>query len=920
MRMLPLLAAAAVAGSVTAGAGAEPRLLKDLELGQTPSREILLPLLGDGDRFFYLSLGGGPAPGLWITDGTPQQARLVRDLPPSIEGSGVTDPFLLGGRLIFSLQLPWLGRELWRSDGTPEGTEPLMDICPGYCWGVTAVLGAASGRVFFEGYDPDFGQRLWATDGTPQGTLPIKDLPIEASGPLILSWASLGDGIAFTTRGNSAQSGALWISDGSSAGTRHVRDFESQPILLDQPAETLDGQVLLKVDPPAAQQGLWITDGTTDGTRRLVAPDSAPGARLDFETGVTLGQKALIFARVPGGSSDESGCELWQSDGSPAGTFRIVSLRGPDGPDGTLGFIGCPAAPVAFGGRVFFGYSTPETGEELWVSDGTARGTGLFTEFHSGPQGSAPTMLRAFQSQLWFFASDGSARRLFRSDGTVAGTRPGPAFERPYSSIPWANRLLIAAVGGDGVKRLWLTDGSDEGTTLAFEPLPAADSSGVDQLLRVEDRVIFSAATRATGNEPWVTDGTAPGTEVVDLVPGPSSSHPMRIRRSARRAYFYSGPDLWQSDGTVRGTRRLTRSASNGNAIPLGGFVYLDRLGEEGYELWRTNGTEAGTTLVKDIFPGFSTDPEDPEGVVANSSFPLPLERVGDRIVFTADDGIHGMTFWATDGTPAGTRRLADFAVGSEYPPLPEAIALAGQRLFAIAGNQLGVTDGTPEGTRLLLDPASCNLLALKAFRGRLLALEAHTGQSGSEVQSLWISDGTPEGTFEALEFPPDFEPGTQLTVAGSLVFLPIWTPETGLELWKSDLTTGSLSLVKDISPGLRSSNPIGLRAVDGVLLFAARTPSEGYEVWRSDGSPEGTFSLGEIEPGAGSSTPGDFTPIADQVLFSAFRSDVGQELWAVDRREIRGTCAPGPQRLCLADGRYEVVVDWRNQRTGARG
>ena len=57
-----------------------------------------------------------------------------------------------------------------------------------------------------------------------------------------------------------------------------------------------------------------------------------------------------------------------------------------------------------------------------------------------------------------------------------------------------------------------------------------------------------------------------------------------------------------------------------------------------GYELWRSDGTEAGTALVKDIWPGT-------QGALLN------LTDVGDTLYFTADDGTHGYELWKSDGT-----------------------------------------------------------------------------------------------------------------------------------------------------------------------------------------------------------------------------------------------------------------------------
>ena len=58
--------------------------------------------------------------------------------------------------------------------------------------------------------------------------------------------------------------------------------------------------------------------------------------------------------------------------------------------------------------------------------------------------------------------------------------------------------------------------------------------------------------------------------------------------------------------------------------------------GVSGAELWKTDGTEAGTVLVKDINPG------------SLESFPVALGVVGETLFFRASDGVSGAELWKT--------------------------------------------------------------------------------------------------------------------------------------------------------------------------------------------------------------------------------------------------------------------------------
>jgi ELWxxDGT repeat protein len=75
--------------------------------------------------------------------------------------------------------------------------------------------------------------------------------------------------------------------------------------------------------------------------------------------------------------------------------------------------------------------------------------------------------------------------------------------------------------------------------------------------------------------------------------------------------------------------------------------------GTHGRELWKSDGTDAGTVMVKDIYPG------------SGSSSPEYLTAVGPILFFVADNNVNGRELWKSDGTPAGTVMVKDIYPGS---------------------------------------------------------------------------------------------------------------------------------------------------------------------------------------------------------------------------------------------------------------
>ena len=319
------------------------------------------------------------------------------------------------------------------------------------------------------------------------------------------------------------------------------------------------------------------------------------------------------------------------------------------------------------------------------------------------------------------------------------------------------------------------------------------------------------------------------------------------------------------------------------NGLVLGDYLFFPADdGTNGTELWRSDGTEAGTGMVKDINTGATWD---------SSSDPYHLTDMGGNIYFVADNGT-GQELWRSDGTEAGTVMLMSFVdFGSPEYSATSPFAIVGDAFYFNAhdgshGRELWKSDGTEAGTVMVKDiypGITGNNILDYAVMGDNLYFQARDSINGSE---LWKSDGTEAGTVMVKDIKTGATWGSSpryLEVAGDTLFFSADDGTHGTELWKSDGTEAGTVMVKDIRPDDAGGNPQYLTAVGDLLFFRAIGPdgtSNDWNLWRSDGTEAGTIMV----TNSTSQTPNHLKAIGD-TLFFRFRDTRanGHEMWRSD-------------------------------------
>ena len=401
----------------------------------------------------------------------------------------------------------------------------------------------------------------------------------------------------------------------------------------------------------------------------------------------------------------------------------LVKDINPDIDDYGYGFGSNPDHFIESDDKLYFTADDGENGNELWVSDGTTTGTKLLLDINPGTSDNGLAYssnafgFTEFNDKLFFSADDGkNGKELWVSDGTAKGTQllldinPGTSDDDlAYSSnasgfTEFNDKLFFSADDGENGKELWVSDGTAKGTRLLVDINPTtsgdgfANSSFASGFTEFKDQLFFSADDGENGNELWVSDGTTKGTQLlVDINPG-------------------------TNDYTAAGSSYASNFTEFDDKL-----FFTANDGENGNELWVSDGTTKGTQLLVDINPGTN----DYDGSI-NSSSASNFTEFDDKLVFTADDGVNGTELWVSDGTTKGTQLLVDINPGtSDYGSANSSFAanltVIGDELFLKADN--GETGG--ELFRLTFDDLDTNIT------GTSLSDNLVGGDSADRIEGL---------------------------------------------------------------------------------------------------------------------------------------------------------------------------------------
>ncbi|MFN4247598.1 MAG: ELWxxDGT repeat protein [Flavipsychrobacter sp.] len=374
---------------------------------------------------------------------------------------------------------------------------------------------------------------------------------------------------------------------------------------------------------------------------------------------------------------------------------------------------------VNFNGRLYFAATTDSTGDELWVSDGTAAGTKLVADIDTGAGSSTPHRFTELNGKLLFFANP---YKLYSTDGTTAGTvllanTLGYTYISGYppTIARLGNKLYFAA--GVASNELWVTDGTVSGTYKITTFAAHSTPSSISSISVCYGKLYIGAPTSHYDRGLWISDGTASGTVLLKDMNGDNIIDPSMFTEYKNKVYFiaYSiagGYDLWAADSTGAGPKQITHIASRtrglapayhpvkiyNNEMYFNGWCGMCVTVDNPPGLYKSDGTDTGTVVVHQLYNNY----------IDNKNLITTNIEYNNKLYFTVQN-FDSSGLWYTNGTEDAT---VDITSNIWPKSIPHRLSKYNNKLFFSAyaapwEYELFCSDGTTAGTKVLHPPGA---------------------------------------------------------------------------------------------------------------------------------------------------------------------------------------------------------------------
>lgn len=464
---------------------------------------------------------------------------------------------------------------------------------------------------------------------------------------------------------------------------------------------------------------------------------------------------------------------------------------------------------------IFSAQRNSEEGRELWSYNPTTQKSKLLKDIFPGHNSgmSGEPYFSKINTKVYFLAKNNfSNNQIWETDGTASGTLKAKDLTSNYEVIMKAvgDKLFIFSN-----KELYVYNPANNELTLlkTFEY-----TSGTMKLEAFNNQLFLAANDGVNGKEIWKSDGTVSGTTLLkDIAPssGSSISNDFKILTLNNGKFYFvantaTGYQLYESDGTTAGTVSVMpfQNIFELNGVSAGNYFVFTGFGSAngGLEPWISDGTAAGTHILKDILPGNSSS------MGANNKF----VKVNNKIYF--DSGSNGVS-----------------------------------QSF---GNYIWETDGTQAGTLLFNTPTNNMLYGTSSDAQHLILTKPN------EYNRFWIATGNSSQTFEITDLSMPLN--NVFIDLDSKIYLTGSNQKYGAELFSLNPVTQSASLASDISH-FSSSSPHSYGVLNDNLIFIAADREFNNQFYKRDHTTQQISRLSNFT--SGTSSVGMFTDFNDTFI-----------------------------------------------------
>jgi ELWxxDGT repeat protein len=541
-----------------------------------------------------------------MAGGPPVPVELTRNLV-------ATDGHLVSfnGKLFFDASdTNGNGDQLWSSDGTPAGTQIFRITDPGNAFPHN--LTPMGANLCFGALDANGTDVLWKTDGIPNDTVPLtgpNQVPL--SNPSNLTAIN---GTLYFTANNTAKGSELWSSDGTAANTVRIADLNKAVVDGSYASDftNVNGTLFYTANDGSGGVGLWKYNA---GAAPVLVSDFVNGAS-NHRYNLTAVGNDLYFAAPDG----MNGYELYETDSAGAQVnavkdFALVPFHQTGDVPSRL------RSWTAFNGQLYFAASDGVNGLELWHSDGTAAGTQKVLDNNQNEIRLPCYLTDNGNGTLYFSTETAADGFVWNTDGTQAGTqvvKDIPLGAPPENGVPYDLAVVgpYLFFGADRAlplgSQLFQSDGTAANTAMVLIN-PIGESAPID-MINVNGTLYFGASNGVDGGQMWKLDVPPPPPPVTHFaIVAPAQANPgasftatvSALDGNNNPVAGYAGTVHFASSDQQAGLPAdYTFTAADAGVHPFVNQVTLQTLGQQALGVSDTaNGRLLGVTVVNVVPP-----------------------------------------------------------------------------------------------------------------------------------------------------------------------------------------------------------------------------------------------------------------------------------------------------------------------------